>query len=93
MPQVTVPTNAFGTVAFGSIDVTDGNLTHVSGKRGGMWLSVQKLANDTPPTVASVYLAYADQSSAPHVCLLVRRRYGGPTLEVKSVYLCACLLP
>jgi hypothetical protein len=63
--SVTVPTDAFGTVEFGSLDVADGNITHVSGQRGGTWLSVQKGANSTPPTSFSVYLAYADISAAP----------------------------
>jgi hypothetical protein len=63
--SVTVPTQAFGDVHFGSIDVKDGKLTHVSGEQGGMWLAVQKNATHVPTTSATVYLAYADEATAP----------------------------
>ena len=64
--SVTVPTDAFGDVDFGSIDVADGNLTHVSGERGGMWLTVHKEATRTPTITKEIHLAYADEAAAPH---------------------------
>jgi len=63
--SVTVPTNAFGNVKFGSLDVNDGNLTHVSGERGGMWLVVNKEKSHMPTTLATVYPAYTDKATAP----------------------------
>ena len=64
--SVTVPTDAFGDVDFGSIDVADGNLTHVSGERGGMWLTVHKEATRTPSITKEIHLAFADEAAAPH---------------------------
>ena len=63
--SVTVPTDAFGEVEFGSIDVYDGNLTHVVGERGGMWLAGRKEATATPITKRGVYLGYSDVATAP----------------------------
>ena len=69
-----MPTDAFGAVKFGSIDVHDGNLTHVSGERGGMWLNLHKEVESIPPTWTSIYLAYADESDAPDAHSHVTRR-------------------
>ena len=63
--SVTVPTDAFGDVEFGSIDVADGSLTHVSGERGGMWLTVHKEAARTPTKAHQIHLAFADEAAAP----------------------------
>ena len=63
--SVTVPTDAFGDVEFGSIDVADGSLTHVSGERGGMWLTVHKEAARTPTKAQQIHLAFADEAAAP----------------------------
>jgi hypothetical protein len=51
--SVTVPTEAFGVVDFGSIDVADGYLTHVLGERGGMWLTVHKELERSPQRVSN----------------------------------------
>ena len=63
--SITVPTEAYGDVQFGSIDVASGNLTHVRGEQGGMWLAVHKNATHVPTTLATAYLAYADEANAP----------------------------
>ena len=63
--SITVPTDAFGDVEFGSIDVRRGNITHVRGEQGGMWLAACKNATHVPPTSTTAYLAYADEASAP----------------------------
>ena len=55
--SVTVPTQAFGNVHFGSIDASDGNLTHVNGARGGLWLSAHKTATHVPSTALPVHIA------------------------------------
>ena len=60
-----VPTAAFGDVEFGSIDVRSGNITHVRGEEGGMWLAVHKNATHVPTTSATAYLAYTDEASVP----------------------------
>ena len=59
-----MPTDAYGDVQFGSIDVASGNLTHVRGEQGGMWLAVHKEATRLPVTTAMAYLAYSDEASA-----------------------------
>ena len=63
--SVTVPTDAYGDVQFGSIDVRSGSMTHVRGEQGGMWLSVHKNRTHVPTSFATAYLAYADATSAP----------------------------
>ena len=63
--SVTVPTDAFGVVDFGSIDVADGYLTHVLGERGGMWLTAHKELERIPSQTKSIFLAYADEDDAP----------------------------
>ena len=63
--SVTVPTESFGAIDFGSIDVADGYLTHVLGERGGMWLTVRKELESTPLQTKRIYLAYADEADAP----------------------------
>ena len=60
--SITVPTDAYGDVQFGSIDVASGNLTHVRGEQGGMWLAVHKESTRLPVTTAMAYLAYADEA-------------------------------
>ena len=57
-----MPTDAYGDVQFGSIDVASGNLTHVRGEQGGMWLAVHKESTRLPVTTAMAYLAYADEA-------------------------------
>ena len=43
----------------------DGNLTHVTGFRGGMWLTVKKNKTHILPKYTTIYLAYEDASTAP----------------------------